>query len=74
MDNAMLVHNIIQCVILVSLCIQDLINEYTCSCDEGWSGENCDVNINDCDPNPCQNDGNCTVSSQESPLHNHNFI
>ena len=36
-----------------------------CSCDNGWiqwSGENCDVNIDDCNPNPCQHGGHCTVS------------
>ena len=32
---------------------------YTCTCPKGYSGNNCQTNDNDCDPNPC-NGGNCT--------------
>ena len=46
--------------------IQDLINGYQCSCDNGWSGENCGANIDDCTPNPCQHGGQCTVSECQS--------
>ena len=28
-------------------------------CDPGWEGEQCSININDCEPNPCQHDGTC---------------
>ncbi|VDL80711.1 unnamed protein product, partial [Nippostrongylus brasiliensis] len=31
-----------------------------CICEEGWTGENCDVNIDDCASQPCQNGGTCT--------------
>lgn len=41
---------------------QDLINNYRCDCVVGWTGRNCDVNIDDCSPNPCQNGGACHVS------------
>ena len=27
---------------------------------EGFTGNNCGDNIDDCDPNPCQNGGTCT--------------
>jgi hypothetical protein len=35
-------------------------NGYSCACDVGWSGANCDVNIDDCVGAPCQNGGTCT--------------
>ena len=35
-------------------------NSYTCICDAGYTGDNCETNINECDPNPCQNGGTCT--------------
>lgn len=31
---------------------------YYCSCQPGFSGDNCDVNIDDCSSNPCVN-GKC---------------
>merc|ERR1712226_1470612 len=34
---------------------------YVCFCAEGFSGENCEVLLNDpCADAPCQNDGTCT--------------
>jgi len=42
---------------------QDGINNYTCACVAGWADRNCEANINDCDPNPCENGGACEVSS-----------
>lgn len=35
---------------------------YTCSCRPGYTGSNCEVEINECDANPCKNGGSCTVS------------
>ena len=43
--------------------MQDGIAQYDCSCEDGWTGRNCSVNIDECDPNPCNNDGTCIVSS-----------
>lgn len=35
---------------------------YTCSCRPGYTGSNCEIEINECDANPCKNGGSCTVS------------
>ena len=42
--------------------IQDEIGDYSCSCETGWSGRNCDDNINDCTPTSCMNGGTCNVT------------
>ncbi|KIH43878.1 EGF-like domain protein, partial [Ancylostoma duodenale] len=41
------------------LCVDTLFAR-RCICDEGWTGENCEVNIDDCASQPCQNGGTCT--------------
>lgn len=41
--------------------IQDLINDFHCACDSGWTGKTCASNIDDCMPNPCYNGGTCKV-------------
>ncbi|HRY92117.1 MAG TPA: calcium-binding EGF-like domain-containing protein, partial [Myxococcota bacterium] len=33
--------------------------EFTCTCDPGWEGPLCDVDHDDCDPDPCLNGGTC---------------
>ena len=42
--------------------MQDLVDRYTCVCERGWEGQDCHQEINECDPNPCQNEAECTVS------------
>ena len=39
--------------------IQDLINNYNCTCAVGYFGRNCETNIDDCLPRPCVNGGTC---------------
>ncbi|XP_044124952.1 protein crumbs homolog 2-like [Bufo gargarizans] len=33
-----------------------------CTCRPGFTGKRCDININDCEPNPCLNGGTCQDS------------
>ena len=46
------------CMFLPGECI-DGANSYTCACEVGWTGSQCDVALDPCTPNPCLNDGYC---------------
>ena len=37
----------------------DGINEFTCSCAPGYSGDLCEVDIDDCATDPCNRNGTC---------------
>ena len=39
---------------------QDLFNDYFCSCQLGYFGRNCEMEIDECLPRPCENGGTCT--------------
>ncbi|KAL3870939.1 hypothetical protein ACJMK2_038967 [Sinanodonta woodiana] len=41
----------------------DMLDGYTCSCDLGYSGSNCDINIDDCTDNACQHNSSCIDSN-----------
>ncbi len=38
----------------------DMINNYSCACIPGYTGETCSTNVDECDANPCENGGTCT--------------
>uniref|UniRef100_A0A3B4AHK7 Delta-like protein n=1 Tax=Periophthalmus magnuspinnatus TaxID=409849 RepID=A0A3B4AHK7_9GOBI len=40
-------------------CVSHPTGNFTCICDQGFSGIYCHENINDCVSNPCQNSGTC---------------
>lgn len=39
---------------------QNLFGTYKCFCQSGFSGRNCEVNIDDCERQPCENGGTCS--------------
>ena len=41
--------------------LQDGVNSFSCLCAEGYEGDGCETNTNDCDPIPCENGGICQV-------------
>ena len=40
-------------------CVDGLGDSYTCICAPGWTGDTCQQNIDECQENPCLNDGHC---------------
>jgi len=45
----------------LTLLHQDGVNSYTCTCQPGYTGNNCQTNIDECASRPCLNGGRCTV-------------
>ena len=39
--------------------LQDLIDDYECSCGEGYFGRRCENTVDRCLPKPCQNGAHC---------------
>ena len=42
------------------------MNGFSCDCVDGYEGDHCDVNHDDCLPNPCENGGSCQVSREHT--------
>jgi hypothetical protein len=40
-------------------CTNHVNSSYTCICKNGFQGETCEIDINECASNPCENDGTC---------------
>lgn len=41
------------------ICSNERPDEYSCACPEGFSGQNCEIGVNECTSSPCQNGGLC---------------
>ncbi|TGZ53188.1 Cubilin [Temnothorax longispinosus] len=44
-------------------CVPYGANDYTCTCNPGYSGATCNIPTDPCSPNPCRNNGICIVLS-----------
>ena len=40
---------------------QDQLNGYSCDCIPGYTGSDCETEINECQPDPCENGATCNV-------------
>ena len=38
---------------------EDGVNMYMCLCATGFTGQNCETNIDECESNPCMNSTTC---------------
>ncbi len=38
------------------------VPEFICACPSGWTGDVCEVNVDECDLGPCKNNGTCVDS------------
>ena len=50
----------------IPICVNGTCVNGNCACTSGWTGSACDVDVDDCDPNPCQNGGVCTDTGTNS--------
>ena len=44
---------------------QTVFYNHTCNCTTGFNGTDCENDINECDPDPCQNGATCTESGTD---------
>lgn len=49
-------------------CMNTGQGSYTCTCLPGFTGVNCELEMQECDSNPCRNGGLCTVSWKQVHL------
>ncbi|KAH0948163.1 hypothetical protein HN011_006977 [Eciton burchellii] len=42
-------------------CTSNGANDFTCTCNPGYSGTTCNTRVDPCSPNPCRNNGVCQI-------------
>ena len=55
------------CFFVTCACLKPVV-EYTCDCEAGYNGTNCEEDINECDPDPCQNSAVCSESGTNASV------
>lgn len=55
-------------------CMNTGQGSYTCTCLPGFTGVNCELEMQECDSNPCRNGGLCTVSWKQVHLNIQYFL
>lgn len=46
--------------------ISTIVYFFRCTCDEGYTGQNCESEYIPCSPSPCQNGGKCRQTDKHS--------
>jgi hypothetical protein len=46
----------------------DTLANFTCSCQAGWTGYQCNIDIDECVSNPCQNNAACSDSTTDASI------
>ena len=55
-------------------CEEENFSAFTCKCDPGYTGELCDVVVDMCDPNPCENSVKCHNLVPSGDREKHDFF
>ena len=50
------------------------MDSFSCDCVDGYEGDRCDVNHDDCLPNPCENGGGCQVSRENTEIEGQSYV
>jgi hypothetical protein len=57
-------HNRIRIYTHLATCVSDSTS-YSCVCADGWTGDNCDEDLDECASFPCLHDGVCTNGANQ---------
>ena len=50
-------------------CTNDGQGDYRCTCVAGYMGGACEMDVNECESEPCENGGTCRVSQVHTHTH-----
>ena len=49
------------------------MNDYSCDCNNGWTGRNCEIDINECNITSVCVQGSCTVIREDGAILSCNY-